>query len=105
MKKTSVGILAGIIAGIIDVIPMIIMDLSWDANISAFLFWIVVGFIISIASINLKGWKKGLLITFLLELPIFVLVAWEDIASLYAMLPFTIIMGSLLGYSIDKWGK
>jgi hypothetical protein len=42
MKKIKIGILLGIIAGIIDVIPMIIQKLTWDANISAISMWIVI---------------------------------------------------------------
>gem|GEM_PF-5600971 len=38
MKKTFVGIFLGAIAGIIDVIPMILQDLPWNANLSAFTF-------------------------------------------------------------------
>lgn len=36
MKKIKIGLLLGLVAGIIDVISMIIQDLTWDANISAF---------------------------------------------------------------------
>jgi hypothetical protein len=35
MKKNLIGIGIGAIAGIIDVIPMIFMKLTWDANFSA----------------------------------------------------------------------
>jgi len=52
MKKIKIGILLGVVAGIIDVIPMIMQKLTWDANISAFTMWIVVGFLI--ATIDLK---------------------------------------------------
>ena len=48
MKKIKIGLLLGIAAGVIDVIPMVIQNLTWDANISAFTMWIVVGFLIAI---------------------------------------------------------
>ena len=35
-NKIKIGIFFGIIAGIIDIIPMIIQKLTWDANLSAF---------------------------------------------------------------------
>jgi len=35
-KKIIVGLGFGTIAGIIDVIPMVLQGLTWDANISAF---------------------------------------------------------------------
>ena len=47
MKRIKIGLFLGIAAGIIDVIPMILQNLTWDANISAFTMWIVVGFLIS----------------------------------------------------------
>ena len=34
MKKILIGLGIGAIIGIIDVIPMIIQNLTWDANIS-----------------------------------------------------------------------
>jgi len=36
MKKIRLGILLGAVAGIVDVIPMLLQNLSWDANVSAF---------------------------------------------------------------------
>ncbi len=44
MKKNKIGILLGVVAGILDVIPMVLQKLTWEANISAFSMWIVVGF-------------------------------------------------------------
>lgn len=34
--KIKIGVISGIIAGIIDVIPMIFQKLTWDANLSVF---------------------------------------------------------------------
>ena len=65
MKKIKMGLLLGIVAGIIDVIPMIIQNLTWDANISAFTMWIVVGFLNSTIDLNLNSIIKGILTAFL----------------------------------------
>ena len=46
MKRLKVGILLGIIAGIIDVIPMIMQNLTWDANISAFTMWVIISYLL-----------------------------------------------------------
>ena len=45
MKKPKilVGALFGAVAGIIDVIPMIMQSLTWDANLSAFALWVISG--------------------------------------------------------------
>jgi len=43
MKKIYLGLLIGALAGIIDIIPMWLQKLSWDADLSAFVMWLVEG--------------------------------------------------------------
>jgi len=105
MKKTQLGILLGIVAGILDVIPMIIQKLTWDANISAFCFWVISGFIISTSNIKIKGALKGLIISLILLIPTAILIGWKQPISLIPILIFNIILGTLLGFLIDKFGK
>lgn len=105
MKKIWLGLLAGTVAGIIDVIPMIIQKLTWDANLSAFLFWIVAGFFISTTNIGLKGAKKGITISLILLLPLAIIIGWKEPLSLIWVTIFNLILGSSLGYIIDKFGN
>lgn len=105
MKKLKLGIILGILAGIIDVIPMIIQKLTWDANLSAFTFWIVVGLVISIADIKIKGALKGVILSLTLFIPIAVMVAWQEPMSLIPIIICNLILGSLLGWSLNKFGK
>jgi len=55
----SIGI--GAIAGIIDVVPMMIQGLDIYSDVSAFVFWLVMGFIISNVSLPIKNWLKGMI--------------------------------------------
>ncbi len=102
MKKIITGFLVGIIAGILDVIPMIIQGLTWDANISAFTMWIVVGFITASIDLKLNAIIKGVLIAFLVLLPSAILIGWKESSSLIPISLMTLILGSLVGFSIDK---
>jgi len=104
-NKILVGIALGIIAGIIDIIPMILQKLTWDANLSAFAHWLLAGFIISTSNLKLKGALKGLVVSILLLIPVGILIAWKEPMSLIPMGIMTIILGSLLGYLIDKFGR
>ena len=78
MKRLKVGILLGIIAGIIDVIPMIMQNLTWDANISAFTMWIVVGFLIATIDLKINSIIKGILTAFLVLLPTAILIGFRE---------------------------
>jgi len=102
MKKIKIGIFLGAFAGIIDIIPMIVQNLTWDANISAFSMWVVVGFLISIIDLNINSIIKGILITLLVLLPTAILIGWKEPFSLIPIISMTITLGGLLGYSITK---
>ncbi len=103
MQKIKLGILLGVAAGIIDVIPMLFQKLTWDANLSAFSFWVVVGFVIAVTDFRLKGAAKGIVLSLLLLLPIAFLVAWQSITDLIPMLIASIVLGGVLGYLIDRF--
>lgn len=105
MKKLHLGIILGLVAGIIDLIPMIIQNLTWDANLSAFTLWIVIGFFISVTDIRIKGILKGLVISFITILPTAILIGWKEPISLLPIAVMTIFLGSALGYFIEKYGK
>lgn len=105
MKKIKLGIILGIAAGIIDVLPMIFQKLTWDANLSAFTFWIVAGFFISSTNLNIKGAVKGIIISLILLIPMTFIIGWHDPTSLIPIITMNVILGALLGYSIDKFGE
>lgn len=98
MNKIIIGILLGVIAGIIDLIPMILQNLSWDANLSAFSMWVVVGFLTSVTEIKINQIFKSILIAFLALLPTAILLAWKDPVTLIPITIMTIILGGLLGF-------
>jgi len=102
MDRKASGVVSGAVAGIIDVIPMIVQDLTWDANLSAFLMWVVVGFLISVTDLNLPSAIKGVLIAFLVLAPSVVIIGWEEPVSLLPIGVMTVILGCLLGWFIER---
>ena len=102
MKKIKIGILLGSIAGIIDVVPMVLQELTWDANLGAFSMWVVVGFFLATTEIKINPILKGIFFSFLVLLPTAILIAGKEPISLIPITIMTIIIGGLLGYSIHK---
>jgi threonine/homoserine efflux transporter RhtA len=99
-----VGVSFGAIAGIIDVIPMILQNLTWDANLSAFSMWVVNGFLIASSKLEMNSILKGVLISFTVILPVAILIGWKEPASLIPISLMTGILSSVLGYSIERFG-
>ena len=99
----SIGI--GAIAGIIDVVPMMIQGLDIYSDVSAFVFWLVMGFIISNVSLPIKNWLKGTIIALASAIPIIVLVSAGGFLSAVPIIAMTLILGSLVGYFTGKYCK
>ncbi len=104
-NKAKVGILVGIIFGIVDIIPMILMKMTWDTLVSAFLMCIIGGFLISTSNLKLNNTLKGTLIFFLIALPMMILVVAGSPQELIPMLVTNLIIGSLMGYFIGRFGE
>jgi len=105
MKRTQLGIVLGVIIGIIDIIPMIFQKMPCDANFSAFFHWVILGYLISITNVNLKGYIKGLLLAVITMIPIAFLVWWNNYAAIIPMTVSTLVFGLLLGFLIEKYGE
>jgi len=103
MKRIIIGLILGAAAGILDVIPMVLQKLTWDANLSAFSMWVVSGFMISTSALKINNILKGIIISFLLLFPYAILIGWNQPTNLIPIAIMTLILGSLLGFSIHKF--
>ncbi len=91
-------LLIGIVAGVIDVLPMIKMKVDKYSCLSAFIYYLIIPFIIF--GINWFGnlwWLRGGVVSILMAMPIIILVAKEDKKSPIAMAFMSIILGSMIG--------
>ena len=97
MNDIYIALLIGIIAGIIDIIPMIIQKLDKNASLSAFVHWVVLGLIIPYVDWNIQPWFKGILIALLTAIPIMIIVYKQDRKALIPMILFSIVLGAAVG--------
>jgi len=97
MNDFFIAVLIGLAAGLIDVIPMIIMKLDKVANISAFVHYFVLGLIIPFVDWNMAPWLKGIIISFLFALPVMIIVYPKDKKAVIPMIAFSLILGAGIG--------
>jgi hypothetical protein len=98
MRTVLISICIGTVAGIIDIIPMLIQKLDKRATISAFIQYLFVGIII--VNINLFGmiwWIQGGLISFALSIPVIIIVSVNDKKSVPIISLMSIVLGTLIG--------
>ena len=104
-KNIFIGLALGAAAGILDVIPMVLQGLTWDANLSAFFLWVVSGFMLATSNLQINTVLKGIVIAFLCLLPSVFIIGWQDPISLLPIGGMTLILGALLGFSYGKLSK
>jgi len=103
MSDFYTALLIGIIAGTIDVIPMMIKRLDKCASLSAFIHWIVLGLIIPYVNWAIQPWFKGTAIALLTAIPIMIIVYPKDKKALIPMVLFSIFLGAGVGLAGAKY--
>lgn len=91
-------LLIGIVAGVIDILPMIKMKVDKYSCLSAFVYYLIVPFVIF--GINWFGnlwWLRGGVVAILMAIPVIILVAKEDKKSPVAMTIMSIVLGTIIG--------
>lgn len=97
MNNFLIAISIGIIAGLIDIIPMIIQKLDKHDIASAFVHYFALGLIIPFVNWGIPPWIKGMTIAFLSAIPIVILVYPKDKKAILPILLFSLLLGAGIG--------
>jgi hypothetical protein len=92
------AIIIGLVAGIIDIIPMIIQKINSRDIVSAFIHYLALGVIIPYVSWDICQWMKGSIIALLTSIPIMIIVYLRDKKAIVPMIVFSILLGAGIGY-------
>ncbi len=103
MNKYLTAILIGLLAGVIDVILMLIRKLDKSSNYSAFLHYFALGLIIPFVDWNMIPWVKGVVIALMTSIPFMVLVYPKDKKAIIPMVVFSLILGAGIGIAGAKF--
>ena len=98
MNEILLTLLIGIIAGVIDILPMIKMKLDRYATSSAFTFYFIMPFIIfNFELLNNLWWLKGGLITLVLAVPTTILASKADKKAVIPIIIMAVALGTGIG--------
>jgi hypothetical protein len=103
MNDFLIAIIIGLVAGLIDVTPMLIMKLEKSASISAFVHYFALGLIIPFVGWEIAPWIKGVVIALLTAIPIMVIVFPKDKKAIIPMIVFSLILGAGIGIAGAKF--
>ena len=98
MKEFFVALLIGVVAGVIDVLPMIKMKLDKYSKASAFVHYLIAPFIIlNTGLFGMPWWLKGGVLNLLLAVPVIILAAKVDKKSALPMAVTSVVLGTAIG--------
>lgn len=89
----------GIAAGILDTIPMIILKMDKFAILSAFLHYLVLGFVIPFVHWEIPQFATGIIISLLSALPVASMVFPSDKSAIAPILITSIPLGAGIGWA------
>lgn len=97
MRTFLLTALIGVVAGTIDILPMIKMKLDKYAISSAFIFYFAITFIIvNTRLFKMPWWLNGAVIALVLAIPVIITVAKTDKSSIPPMVIMSIVLGTLI---------
>jgi hypothetical protein len=97
MNDLLIAILIGLVAGTIDVVPMIIQKMDKTSCLSAFVHYFVLGLIIPFVSVDIAPWIKGAGIAFLMSIPVMIIVFSKERKAIIPMSIFSLVLGAGIG--------
>ncbi len=98
MKVFMLTLLTGAVFGMADILPMIKMKLDRFSIISAFVFYLIVPFIVYNTNLfRMPWWLQGGVVTLLLALPVIILVTKEGVQTAVPIAVMSIVLGTLIG--------
>jgi len=100
MKTFLLTLLIGVVVGTIDILPMIRMRLDKYSIMSAFVFYLIVPFIVYNTNLfRMPWWLKGGVVTLLMALPVIIIVAKDGMKATVPILVMSVVLGTLIGVS------
>ena len=99
MSRLKVGLIAGVAFGVIDIIPMLFMDLP-NRNVAmagAFTSRFAIGFLIPNTALPFAGWVNGLLISLLMSIPDAIITG-----AFGPIVGFGAVGGIIIGFIVDR---
>jgi hypothetical protein len=97
------ALIIGVVAGIIDMVPMFIQGLDIFSDLAAFTHWLVLGLIIPFINWPLQGWIKGIVAGLLMAVPTVLMVLPVNRLAVFPITLFSIILGAAVGFVGEKW--
>jgi len=99
MQNLLISLIIGLAAAIIDTLPMFIKKLDKMFILSAFFYWLLLGFIIPRVSIYSISWLNGIIVALIILIPMIFLIVKLDKEAIPIIIITSIVLGAGVGFT------
>lgn len=105
MPRTMTVIVVGLLAGLLDLVPLVLVNAPLFNMLSVMTFWLVTVFVMSQMTVLKNSSLNGLIVSLMLMLPLSLAVAATNPKDFVPMVSMALILGPVCGYCVEKMGK
>lgn len=102
MMKTFKILMIGMIAGGLDLIPLILVDAPIFNMLSIVVFWVVTAYMISKTKLIENTVLNGLMVSILLMIPMALAVSATNPKDFIPMMSMAFLLGPCVGFMVGK---
>lgn len=104
-KKVIIAIIIGLAAGLIDLIPLVMVRVPLLNMISILLFWIITSYFVAHVTLLKNALLNGLVLSTLNMLPLVAIIYTINPKDFLPMLSMALILGPLVGYLNGRFNQ
>jgi hypothetical protein len=97
-KKIGVAFIIGLVAGLIDLIPLVMVSVPLLNMVSILLFWIITSCFVANVTLFKNSLLNGLVLSTVNMLPLVLVIYTINPKDFLPMLSMALILGPLVGY-------
>ena len=102
MKDAWVIFLVGLAAGLLDLIPLVMVGAPVFNMVAIVVFWLVAVFFMAKTKLVANPWLNGLAVAVLIMLPVVLIVYTVNPKDFLPMLSMAVILGPLSGAALHR---
>jgi len=102
-RKLIVSMIIGLIAGVIDLIPLVMVRVPLLNMVSILTFWIVTSYFVAHVSLFKNALLNGLVMSTINMLPLVIIIYTINPKDFFPMLSMALILGPLVGFLNNRF--
>ncbi len=102
MRSAVVVFVVGLVAGLLDLIPLVMVGAPALNMVAIVVFWLVAVVFMAQATLVENAWLNGLVVAVLIMVPLILTVATVNPSDVLPMLSMAVLLGPPSGYAVRR---